>query len=132
MQDFHAFVGACDTVAAHGLTVGRSELSKDLNIPLEHGTFHNAPMLTTYHTYRMHDGVPEGDFSSVVMGNTYDMAAAAPRVDTNYAYSFTTALATKYAGLPLRGTMTETVYTTDTSSGAVTIRQRIVSIRLIR
>jgi hypothetical protein len=132
MQDFHAFLGSVDTAALKRITVGQSVLSNELAIPLEHGTFHNAPMLTMYSTYATRDGIPQGDFQSMVMGNVYDMADPAPQIETNYQYFYTAAAAGKYAGLPLHGKMTETIYSTEKSSRAVTIIQRMVSVMLTR
>jgi len=131
LQDFHAFLGSGDTVALKGLTVGQSVLSNEMAIPLEHGTFRNAQMLTTYNAYATREGIPQGDFNSMVMGNVYDMPDPAPQIETNYQYSYTAAAAGKYAGLPLHGKMTETIYSTEKSSRAVTIIQRMVSVTLL-
>jgi hypothetical protein len=130
MQDFHAFHGSADGVATKRLEVGQSMLSNAINIPLEHGAFHNAPILTIYSRKDVSDGSVQGYFKSIVMGNSYDMAAPAPRVDTNYQYSFYVALAGTYAGLPTRGEMNETILTTDRTTKAVKAIQRMVSLSI--
>ncbi len=71
-------------------------------------------------------------FKSILMGNSFEMKVPAPRIDTNYQYSFYVDLNGPLSGLPVKGEMNETIFTVDRKTKDVNVIQRMVSLSLLK